>query len=128
MEAKPNGRVQRSALEWQQILNRFAESGRSRAAFCRAEGISPATFDVWQRKLGAKQAAKKAAREFVELTPVSAPTVGGDRAAGRDAGSNPRLADAVWSRGAADPGLSTADGHAPADRRPGRSGTGFVLT
>ena len=49
MEAKTNGRVQRSVAEWQQILNRFAESGRSRAAFCRAEGLSPATFDVWRR-------------------------------------------------------------------------------
>ena len=77
MEAKTNGRVQRSASEWQQILKRFAESGRSRAAFCRAEGLSPATFDVWQRKLGPKQAAKKAARGFVEVSPGSEPGVGG---------------------------------------------------
>ena len=39
--------------------------------------MSPATFDVWQRKLGPKQAAKKAAREFVEVSPVSEPGVGG---------------------------------------------------
>jgi hypothetical protein len=44
MESKTNGRVQRSAAEWQQLVSRFTESGRSRAAFCRAEGISPATF------------------------------------------------------------------------------------
>jgi hypothetical protein len=56
MEAKTNGRVQRSAAEWQQILSRFSESGRSRAAFCRAEGIAPATFDPVARKLGAKKA------------------------------------------------------------------------
>ena len=77
METKTNGRVQRSAAEWQEILNRFAESGRSRAAFCRSEGIAPATFDVWQRKLGAKKAAKKAAREFVEVRPVSVVGLGG---------------------------------------------------
>ena len=71
METKTNGRVQRSAGEWQEILKRFAESDRSRAAFCRAEGIAPATFDLWQRKLGAKKAAKKAAQEFVEVRPVS---------------------------------------------------------
>ena len=76
METKTNGRVQRSAADWQQILNRFAESGRSRAAFCRAEGLSQATFDVWQRKLGPKRAAKKAAREFVEVRPVSEPWSG----------------------------------------------------
>lgn len=77
MEAKTNGRVQRSAAEWQQLVSRFTESGRSRAAFCRAEGISPATFSVWHRKLGAKKAAKKAAREFVEVTPASEPGIGG---------------------------------------------------
>ena len=76
MEAKANGRVQRSASESQQILNRFAESGRSRATFYRAEGLSPATFDVWQRKLGPKQAAKKAAWEFVEVHPVTEVGVG----------------------------------------------------
>jgi hypothetical protein len=77
METKTNGRVQRSAAEWQQILSRFSESGRSRAAFCRAEGIAPATFDLWQRKLGAKKAAREAARDFVEVTRVAEPGVGG---------------------------------------------------
>ena len=77
MEAKTNGRVQRSVAEWQQILSRFTESGRSRAAFCRAEGIAPATFDLWQRKLGGKKAARKSAREFVEMTPVSGSGLGG---------------------------------------------------
>jgi transposase-like protein len=77
MEAKTNGRVQRSAAEWQQILSRFTESGRSRAAFCRAEGIAPATLHLWQRKLGAKKAAQKAARDFVEVTRVAEPGLGG---------------------------------------------------
>ena len=46
MEAKTNGRVQRSAAEWQEILSRFGPRGRSRAAFCWAEGITPATIQV----------------------------------------------------------------------------------
>ncbi len=77
METKLNGRVQRSTAEWQQILNRFGEGDRSRAAFCRSEGISPATFAVWQRKLGLKKAAKKSAREFVEMVPVPEAGPGG---------------------------------------------------
>ena len=81
MEAKTNGRVVRSEADWQEILKRFAASGRGMAAFCRAEGISRSTFDVWRGKLRSnkppKSAPRKASREFVEVTPVSAPPIGG---------------------------------------------------
>lgn len=77
MEAT-NGRVQRSAADWQAILHRFSSSGRSLAAFCRAEGISRSTLDVWRRKLEPKKGSRKRApREFVEVTPVSEPGIGG---------------------------------------------------
>ena len=77
MEAKPNGHLRRSASDWQAILNRFASSGRSPVAFCRAEGLSRSTFDAWRRKLQSKKAPKIAAREFVEMTPASAHALSG---------------------------------------------------
>ncbi len=72
-KTKTNGHVQRSASEWQTIMKRFSQSGRSRAAFCRAEGISRSTFDVWHRKLQRT----KPAQEFVELTPTVETSIGG---------------------------------------------------
>lgn len=71
-----NGRVRRSASDWQDLVKRYDEGDRSRAAFCRAEGISTSTFALWQRKLGAKKpwAAKQ---EFVELAPVAPSSLGG---------------------------------------------------
>jgi len=73
--------VVRSESDWQEILTRFAASGRSLAAFCRAEGISRSTFELWRRKLRSKKPSRKARkkpwREFVEVTPVSAPAIGG---------------------------------------------------
>lgn len=77
MESKTNGRMQRSAADWQAIVDRFGSSGRSVAAFCRAEGISRSTLDVWRRKLQSKKTPRKASREFVEMTQVSAPGIGG---------------------------------------------------
>jgi transposase-like protein len=72
-KTKTNGHVQRSGSEWQAIVKRFRESGRSRAAFCRAEGISRSTFDVWQRKLKSKTPVD----QFVEVTPVVESSIGG---------------------------------------------------
>lgn len=78
MESNTNGRSHRSAADWQEILNRFSASGRSLAAFCRAEGISRSTFDLWRRKLQPKKTSKKRVpKEFVEVTPVSEPVIGG---------------------------------------------------
>jgi putative transposase len=69
--ASPNGRTRLSASEWQARVKRFEASGRSGAAFCRAEGISRSTFDLWRRKLkAARPAAKKGPQEFVEIRPL----------------------------------------------------------
>jgi transposase-like protein len=84
-KATSNGRVVRSAADRQEILRRFEASGRSGAAFCRAEGISRSTFDLWRRKLQSKPSSKKPSRktsrkksrEFVEVTQVSAAASGG---------------------------------------------------
>lgn len=81
METKSNGRVVRTTADWREIMTRFAASGRTMAAFCRAEGISRSTFDLWRGKLRSKKPqkkfSKKSPREFVEVTPVPAPAIGG---------------------------------------------------
>lgn len=81
MESKSNGRTVRTEADWREIMTRFAASGRTMAAFCRAEGISRSTFDLWRGKLRSKKPQKKVPksshREFVEVTPVPAPALGG---------------------------------------------------
>lgn len=69
-----NGRVRRSESEWRDLMHRFTKSGRSRAAFCRAEGISRSTFDLWQRKLREAQSAPQLnSGDFVELVSSESP-------------------------------------------------------
>lgn len=38
---------------WQQRLHRFARSGLTVVAFCAREGVAPATFHAWKRRLRA---------------------------------------------------------------------------
>lgn len=72
MEAKTNGRIHRSTSEWKSLVSRYEASGRSRAAFCRAEEISRSTFDLWFRKLRAeKPTPARRTAEFVEVTPTA---------------------------------------------------------
>jgi len=66
--ASTNGRVRRAASEWQGLVKRYVEGGRSRAAFCRAEGISASTLALWERKLGLEKR-RTPRREFIELEP-----------------------------------------------------------
>ena len=68
-----NGRVKRSAADWQEIMKQYERSGRSRAAFCRSQSISPSTFDVWYRKLQSKTVS----RDFVEVKPAVETSIGG---------------------------------------------------
>jgi hypothetical protein len=39
-------------LQWSERLERFASSGQTVSEFCRAEGVSSASFYQWKRKLG----------------------------------------------------------------------------
>ena len=70
---KTNGRVKRSAADWQEIMKQYEQSGRSRAAFCRSHSISPSTFDVWHSKLRSK----RSPQDFVEIKPVEEQSIGG---------------------------------------------------
>jgi transposase-like protein len=56
---------------WQQRLRHFARSGLTVTAFCAREGIAPATFHAWKRRLR-----DAAAPQFVpvRLTEPSAAT------------------------------------------------------
>ena len=38
---------------WRSRLQRHAQSGKSIAAFCRAEAVSTASFHIWRAKLAA---------------------------------------------------------------------------
>ena len=75
MEAKSKGRTVRTEADWREIMARFGSSGRTMAAFCRAEGISRSTFDVWREKLDAKKPQKnllkRPPREFIEVKPLA---------------------------------------------------------
>ena len=46
-------RVRRSAVEWEQILERQEASGLSQSAFCRQEGLSAASFAHWRARRSA---------------------------------------------------------------------------
>ena len=51
MAASGVRRVRRSREEWQRLLERFAVSGLTQAAFCAREGIGLSTFGRWRYRL-----------------------------------------------------------------------------
>jgi transposase-like protein len=84
----------RSAEQWGQLLRRHAESGQSVEAFCRGEGISPASFYRWRRQLAEGAAGAQSERNgpstpaFVDLGRLSA--------AGRELGDPGTTATGAW--------------------------------
>ena len=50
------GRVRRSRGQWQALIERAELSALSIEAFCRAEGISTASFYSWRKRLASEQA------------------------------------------------------------------------
>ncbi len=65
MQVLVDGRVRRSAREWQKIIERYRKSSLSIAAFCEKEEISRGAFSTWRRRLSGDQKKRPA---FVELT------------------------------------------------------------
>lgn len=47
----PTTQPSAASIHWSRRLKRFQQSGLTVAAFCQAEGVSQATFYLWQRKL-----------------------------------------------------------------------------
>lgn len=56
-------RVRRNEEQWRMLFAKFDESGLTREAFCKKNGLSLATFDNWRRRV---RAAATPAR-FVEV-------------------------------------------------------------
>ena len=61
-----NAARQERLEQWTERLERWAASGLSGAAWCRAEGVVYAQFAYWRRRL--RPAAAEPADEFVALT------------------------------------------------------------
>jgi transposase-like protein len=66
MKVTSNGKVRRSETEWREIFARCEQSGLSRSAFCRREGIAKASFDKWRHRLPALS--DPSPNAFVELS------------------------------------------------------------
>ena len=59
---------------WRGRLRKWQRSGQSVAAFCRAEGVSGASFYAWRRRLGLpEEEATTPELEFVELRGLASP-------------------------------------------------------
>ena len=64
MQLSSNGYVQRSAIQWGEIIGRYRQSGLGSRDFCAAEGLVLRTFEKWERRLRRKERTKG---EFVEV-------------------------------------------------------------
>lgn len=53
--------------QWRERLERFGAAGVTVAEFCEWEGVSPAAFYAWRRKLGTESAAGPS---FVQVVPA----------------------------------------------------------
>ena len=72
MRVQSNGKVRRTPAEWRGILDRFAASGQSQAAFCGREGISKGSLSRWKQRMGEGEGEAGA---FVELPVPQGPAV-----------------------------------------------------
>ena len=73
MQLSSNGYVQRSAVQWSEIIARYRQSGLGSRDFCAAEGLVPRTFAKWERRLRRKETQKGQFVELAASSPVSGP-------------------------------------------------------
>ena len=66
MQLSSNGAVQRSAIQWTEIIGRYRQSGLGHRQFCEAEGLVLRTFETWERRLRHKAGTQG---QFVEVPP-----------------------------------------------------------
>ena len=50
MQVTANGHVQRSAVQWSEIIARYRQSGLGSRQFCEQEGLTLRTFEKWYRR------------------------------------------------------------------------------
>jgi hypothetical protein len=67
MQVNTNGRVQRSAAEWREIIERYRQSGMGMKEFCVQEGLTLSTFEEWYRR---QRRAEPRPGRFVEVKPL----------------------------------------------------------
>lgn len=69
MQVQSNGKVRRTAAEWDAIFEEFEASGLSAAAFCRRKKLPKSTFAKRGRARGRQRATRRPRPgRFVELT------------------------------------------------------------
>jgi hypothetical protein len=72
MQIQSNGKVRRTASEWEAIFEEFEESGLSVAAFCRRKKLAKSTFSKQHRGRARKPVVRRSSSaRFVELTPAA---------------------------------------------------------
>jgi len=64
MQMNSNGQVQRSAVEWSNIIARYRQSGLGSRQFCEAEGLTLRTFEKWYGRIRRSETSKG---KFVEV-------------------------------------------------------------
>ncbi len=64
-------RNRRTRQQWQEIVDRYRESGLTAPKFCAEQNISYASFMKWKQSLPDGGADQEKLPEFVELTPTS---------------------------------------------------------
>jgi hypothetical protein len=72
MQMNSNGQVQRSAVEWSNIIARYRQSGLGSRQFCEQEGLTLRTFEKWYGRIRRSEPSKG---QFVEVK--SPPGTGG---------------------------------------------------
>lgn len=64
MQMNSHGQVQRSAVEWSNIIARYRQSGMGSRQFCEQEGLTLRTFEKWVGRMRRSETSKG---KFVEV-------------------------------------------------------------
>ena len=95
MRAQSSTRVRLGRERWQELLTEQAESGLSQRAFCEREGLRPATFAQWKRRVreGAESPSGGKSQEasWLELSSAGSRAPAGDWEIELDLGNGMRL-------------------------------------
>jgi hypothetical protein len=70
MQMNRNGHVQRSAVEWSNIIARYRQSGMGSRQFCEQEGLTLRTFEKWY---GRVRRSETSTGQFVEVKAPGGP-------------------------------------------------------
>ncbi|MAE69202.1 MAG: IS66 family insertion sequence hypothetical protein, partial [Gemmatimonadetes bacterium] len=95
MPTQSSKRVRLGRERWQQLLAEQAKSGLSIGAFCEREGLRPATFAQWKRRLRGGAESPRCApgqeNSWLELSSAGSRAPAGDWEIELDLGNGMRL-------------------------------------